>query len=364
MKTILQAAPIGIGQSVVANRQLGWTNEQFSKMTGYSRKELRGQNSRFLYDSEEEYERVERVNRPQLEKTGTGSMETRWKRKDGRIIDIVLSSAALDPSDLSAGLIFTALDITQLKQAQAEAQQRRNELAHATRLSTIGEMVSGLAHELNQPLTAISTFSAGCLRMLKPGTAVNEEVLTAMQNVSAQSTRAGEIIHRIHSFTRKQELQRKNTDINRILTEGTSLIESDLRQKKVKIQLDLGADIPPVPVDAIQIEQVALNLMRNGIEAMDDPSIIDRRLHIKTRITDSQDMVEVSIQDSGVGIDPDKAEEIFNSFYTTKELGLGIGLSLSRSIIESHGGHLWALSNPAGGAIFKFTLPQKIDRDA
>ncbi|MCP4711098.1 MAG: PAS domain S-box protein, partial [Planctomycetes bacterium] len=345
------------------NRRLGWTNEQVSKLTGYSRKELRGQNARILYESQEEYERVARVKDPQIEKTGTGSTETRWKRKDGGICDIVLSSAALDPTDLSAGLIFTALDITQRKHAEAEAQLRRNELAHASRLSTIGEMASGLAHELNQPLTAISTFSAGCLRMLKPGSSVSEEVLAAMQNVAAQATRAGEIIHRIRNFTRKQELKRKNTDINRILTDGTDLIETDIRQKKVKVHLDLGAGIPTVPVDAIQIEQVTLNLIRNGIEAMDDPSITDRRLHIITRITDSKNMVEVSIQDRGVGIDPDKTEEIFDSFYTTKKLGLGIGLSLSRSIIESHGGHLWAASNPAGGATFKFTLPLKIEND-
>ncbi|MCP4711767.1 MAG: diguanylate cyclase, partial [Planctomycetes bacterium] len=170
-----------------------------------------------------------------------------------------------------------------------------------------------------------------------------------------------EIIHRIRNFTRKQELQKKSTNINRILSDGTSLIETDLRQKKVKLHLDLSSDIPSVPVDAIQIEQVALNLIRNGIEAMDDPSIIDRRLLVKTRITDSKNMVEVTVQDSGVGIDPNKSEEIFDSFYTTKELGLGIGLSLSRSIIESHGGHLWAVSNPGGGATFKFTLPQNID---
>ena len=359
MKTILQAAPIGIGQ--VTNRQLGWTNEQVSKMTGYSRQELWGQNARMLYDTDEEYERVGRIKYPQIEKTGVGSLETRWRRKDGGIFDILLSSAALDPGNLSAGLIFTALDITQRKQAEAEAQQRRNELAHAARLSTIGEMASGLAHELNQPLTAISAFAAGCLRMLKPAAPVTEEVLAAMQNVAAQATRAGEIIHRIRNFTRKQELQRKDADIHRILTEGTSLIEADLRQKKVKVQLDLGADVPPVPVDAIQIEQVALNLMRNGIEAMDDPSITDRRLHIKTRLTDRRDQVEVSIQDNGVGIDPDKTEKIFDSFFTTKDWGLGLGLSLSRSIIESHGGYLWAVSNPHGGATFKFTLPLRIN---
>ncbi|KPK74995.1 MAG: hypothetical protein AMJ79_12695 [Phycisphaerae bacterium SM23_30] len=257
------------------------------------------------------------------------------------------------------GIVEVVQDITQRKQAEEEVRQRQRELAHASRLSTVGEMASGLAHELNQPLTAISTFAGGSLRMLESGASASEEIKSALQNVAAQAQRAGEIIRRIRDFTRKQEPQRSAVDINHIIQEAVDFIKPEAGKKQVEIRLELAEKLPLVRADAVQIEQVVLNLVRNGIEALEDPAMGQRRLTIQTRLLEHKDAVEVAVCDNGVGFNPEDAEKLFDSFYTTKDKGLGMGLSLSRTIIEWHDGHLWADANPEGGTTFRFTVPTK-----
>ncbi len=246
------------------------------------------------------------------------------------------------------------LEIRVRQHAQEQALTHQAELAHVARLSTMGEMASGLAHELNQPLSAINTYVQGCIRLLKMEKNDPEALINALQLTAQQADRAGGIIRRLRSFVRKGESHKTYTDINHIVNEVTGFLESQLRNNQVTLTLDLEEELPPVLADIIQIEQVLINLLKNGIEAMsgnENPSI-----KVSTRLKDNL-FVELCVIDSGHGISEDKLKRIFNPFFTTKTSGMGMGLSISSSIIEAHDGKLYAENNPATGARFCFTLP-------
>ena len=245
-------------------------------------------------------------------------------------------------------------EIKERQFAQEQALNHQAELAHVARLSTMGEMASGLAHELNQPLSAINTYVQGCIRRINMGNHDSEAIINALQLTAQQADRAGGIIRRLRSFVRKGESHKTYTDINHIVNEVTGFLETQLRNKKISLTLDLEADLPPVLADIIQIEQVLINLLKNGIESMsgiDEPTIAvtTRRLN--------QAFVELCVIDSGHGISEDKLKRIFNPFFTTKTSGMGMGLSISSSIIETHDGKLYAENNNDQGARFCFTLP-------
>ncbi len=246
------------------------------------------------------------------------------------------------------------LEIKERQHAQEQALTHQAELAHVARLSTMGEMASGLAHELNQPLSAIHTYVQGCIRLLKMDKHDPEAIINALQLTAQQADRAGGIIRRLRSFVRKGESHKTYTDINHIVNEVTGFLESQLHNKQVNLTLDLKEDLPPVLADIIQIEQVLINLLKNGIEAMsgnEQPAIT-----VVTRRKDNK-LVELCVIDSGHGISEDKLKQIFNPFFTTKTSGMGMGLSISSSIIEAHDGKLYAENNPVSGARFCFTLP-------
>ncbi len=260
--------------------------------------------------------------------------------------------------------------IVERRRAEDMARQRQAELAHAARLNTMGEMASGFAHELNQPLSAITNYAQGCVRRLerglgsatRPGNEASvlrdegeiEALRDAMEQVSAQAGRAAKIIRRIRSFVRKEQPKHIPVDVNALIRDVADFTQAEFDRSEVLIGLDLGAPLPPVWADAIQIEQVILNLVRNGIEAMNDTNG-RRRLDIATK--PAPDGVRVSVRDRGHGIPADTLDHIFDPFVTTKPGGLGLGLSISQSIIEAHGGRLTAESRAGGGTRFLFTLP-------
>ena len=245
-------------------------------------------------------------------------------------------------------------EIKERQHAQEQALNHQAELAHVARLSTMGEMASGLAHELNQPLSAIHTYVQGCIRRINMGNNDPEAIINALQLTAQQADRAGGIIRRLRSFVRKGESHKTYTEINHIVNEVTSFLETQLKNKKVRLTLELEEDLPPVLADIIQIEQVLINLLKNGIEAMsgiDEPTIT-----VSTRRFNNN-FVELCVIDSGHGISEDKLKRIFNPFFTTKTSGMGMGLSISSSIIEAHDGKLHAENNTDQGARFCFTLP-------
>ncbi|HEX2238230.1 MAG TPA: PAS domain S-box protein [Gammaproteobacteria bacterium] len=258
-----------------------------------------------------------------------------------------------------------AEDVTEHKRAERLARKHRDELAHMARLSSVGEMASSLAHELNQPLGAVANYCSAALRLLRSGTDDIEKVRRALEKATVQAQRAGEIIHHIRDFLRKDTRRRAYIGLNDIVREAVRLTEPEIHQKRGSIRLDLCEGLPRVMGDRIQLEQVILNLLRNGMEAMVHCNAVPRQLIVYSRFRDER-TVQVSVRDNGIGLDQESLSHIFDPFYTTKSEGMGMGLPISRSIIEAHAGHLWAetLSPPARGTVFHFTLPISQERAA
>ncbi len=254
------------------------------------------------------------------------------------------------------GILSSGDDITERRLVEARAREQEAELAHFLRLGTVGEMATGLAHEITQPLAAIKNFAQGCARRLRAGNANPDELLMAIEQVNDQATRAGEIVHRIRSFIRKREPERKAFDINRSVSDVTEMLGHDMQRAGVEIALELDETLPPARADRVQIEQVIVNLARNGLDSMAAEDDGPRRISIATERNSKGELL-VSIRDSGCGISAESLDKLFEPFYTTKTEGLGMGLSISRSIIEAHHGRLWVESVPGAGSVFRFTLP-------
>jgi len=248
----------------------------------------------------------------------------------------------------------TSTDMEDRKQAEWALQEAQAGLSHVTRVTTMGELVGAIAHEVNQPIAAIVTNANFCLRQLASASRNSDKLREAMLEIVNDGTRASAVISRIGALLRKGAPKRVAVDINQIIQEVTILLRNEMARNHVLLRTQLGADLPRVSGDGVLLQQVMINLVMNGIEAMSSIKRGPRELVIKS----SRDHNEVSIQvkDSGVGFDPQQAEHIFEPFFTTKPQGIGMGLSISRSIVESHGGRLWAESHPTG-ALFQFTLP-------
>lgn len=244
-----------------------------------------------------------------------------------------------------------ARDITERRTHEEASRVQQEKIQLTSRLTTMGEMASSLAHELNQPLTAITNYNMGAVAMIKSGNAQPEVLLEALEKAACQAERAGKIISRIREFVKRSEPRRQRVVIKRILDNAIGFAEIDARKRQVAIEQDLPDLLPDVVADPILIEQVLLNLLKNGVEAMEKSE--HRVLHVV--VTEQGPLVEIAVIDRGYGLrDP---ERLFEPFYSTKSEGLGMGLNICRTIIESHHGRLWATTNPDGGTIFRFTLP-------
>jgi two-component system sensor histidine kinase DctS len=226
------------------------------------------------------------------------------------------------------------------------------------RLSTVGEMVAELAHELNQPLSAISSYAQACKRLLQgDGADQAEETSAALNQVSEQADRAAEIVRRLRRFVSKAQPAETALDLNAVIRDVAELMSIDARTAEAQTVLELTEPLPAIVADRIQIEQVLVNLMRNGFEALRESEHEPRRLSVRTAVDDREGKVVVDVADNGIGIGPGAADRVFDRFFTTKADGMGMGLSISRSIIEKHGGRLWTTPAQGRGAVFHFTLP-------
>jgi C4-dicarboxylate-specific signal transduction histidine kinase len=248
-----------------------------------------------------------------------------------------------------------ARDITAVRRAEQESRRHQTELAHVCRLSTMGEVATGMAHELNQPLSAIVYFANGCSRRLQSNVGQPQELVEAMGQITMQAQRASEIIRRLRALVGKQPPMRSQVDLNHLVREVCSFVDFDTGKMDFAIELDLEPDEIPVNVDLVQIEQVLLNLVRNALDALQEIPPGDRRLTVRTRSLG--DEAQVMVADSGLGIAPERMQSLFEPFYTTKESGMGMGLPISQTILENHGGRIWAESDPEGGAVFYVRLP-------
>lgn len=273
----------------------------------------------------------------------------RWLRETARPV--------WDAEQQCVRVFVAAQDISERKRAEEDARQRQAELAHVLRVSTISEMTAGLAHEINQPLAAIVSYAKGSARRMRTGNAQSAELLQVMDEIAAQAVRADEIIRRLREFIRKQPPRRERVDLNGLVREVVRMVEADATRHGIAVQLALSAHLPVVEADRIQIEQVILNLVRNGLEAMHAVEAARSVLAVRTELADG-DSIEVAVRDGGEGLPASMADTIFRPFFTTKTNGLGMGLSISRGIVEAHGGRLWAEANPRWGTTFHFNLPR------
>jgi PAS domain S-box-containing protein len=249
-----------------------------------------------------------------------------------------------------------ATDITDRMNIEEVNNQQLERLQQTSRLITMGEMASSLAHELNQPLSAIANYNMGCVNRLQANDYRPEELLAAMQKASAQAERAGKIIRRVRDFVKKSEPQRGAVGIADVIEEVIGFAEIEARKAGVRISVSVPPELPAAYADKIMIEQVVLNLVKNGIEAMHDTPRTERELAISAR-ANGQHFIEVKVADRGHGVLVEQTEKLFAPFYTTKPEGMGMGLNICRSIIEFHHGRLWAVANSGGGTVFSFTLP-------
>ena len=226
----------------------------------------------------------------------------------------------------------------------------------------MGEMAAGIAHELNQPLTAISNYAQACQRLLERSALEPDELKTILSKINAQARRAGQVIQGLRSFVKQRSVERRPTEVKQLLADVMMLAEMDTRSHGMELTLETESSLPRVQADPIQLQQVLLNLIRNAVDAMKDTSHGDRGIVMSARAT-SDDEVELTVVDNGPGVALEHRPQLLNPFFTTKEDGLGIGLSFSRSIVEAHGGHLRFEDNPDGGTAFHVTLPTVPEQD-
>lgn len=267
------------------------------------------------------------------------------------------------PRDLECAIAVARLAGIAIERARSEerARQQLAQLAHVARLATMGEMASGLAHELNQPLCAIVNYAEACVELVAARGNGNDDLRTALSEVAKQAERAGAVIRRLREFVRWRDLQREPIDLNRMVREVVGLTSAELRHREVRIRLLLTRDSPRVPADAVQVQQVLVNLIRNACDAMGQTPVARRTLTIRT--SRAAGALQVAVSDAGPGIPEGGHERIFSAFFSTKRDGMGMGLSISRSIIEAHGGRIWVTANRHGGATFRFTLPSSARRN-
>lgn len=282
----------------------------------------------------------------------------------GRIVTGMRKDGTTFPMHLTIGEMqsggkpyFTGFvrDLTEQQQTQARLQELQSELVHVSRLSAMGEMASTLAHELNQPLSAISNYMKGSRRLLADSTDVNApKIEAALDRAAEQAIRAGDIIRRLRNFVAREASEKRVESLSKLLEEAGALGLTGAREQGVLLRFNLDPACDLVLADRVQIQQVLVNLFRNALEAMSNST---HRELIATNAKAADDMIEIAISDTGHGFGDDTHVSLFQPFFTTKETGMGVGLSISRTIIENHGGRMWAETNQAGGATFRFTLP-------
>ena len=292
-----------------------------------------------------------------LLQTGHWTGDLIHTKRDGNRVTVASRwSLERDERGQPIAILETNNDITQRKRAEEAAAKAHAELAHVTRVMTMGEMAASIAHEINQPLSGVVINSNACLRWLAGNPPNLEEAREAVQRIERDGKRAGEVIARIRALSRKTSTEKEPLDLNVAIEEVVSLAHGEAKRYRVTMRLDLAPDLPRVVGDRVQLQQVMLNLIINGVEAMHAVTDRSRELLIKTGAGETG-LVQVSVRDSGTGLEPQQMDRIFDAFYTTKAGGMGMGLSISRSIITNHGGQLWAIANDGPGTIFQFTVP-------
>lgn len=358
------------GELDESSLRIRYANRGFEQMTGYTAQEVLGRTPAILHGARTDRALLGRW-KDELREKGQFAAETYYYRKDGSEFRAHWSVWPLAGADRAAThyvaiqreVAGSSAINSELRrhvairlQVEEEAQKLNEQLAHMARLSTLGEMAGRLAHELNQPLTAITNYAQGCANRLEVGQIENIELIRVLELIRKAALRAGGIVDRIREFVRRKGPQETEVRLQDIVQPLLDLIKPEVRQSGVRVDLQLPSDLPPVLVDQPQIEQVLVNLVRNALESMSDTPPELRVLAISAAVSGGRE-IEVAVCDRGRGLQGEAAERLFEPFFSTKPFGLGMGLPISRSILEWHGGRLWVDKNADRGACFRFTLP-------
>jgi PAS domain S-box-containing protein len=339
------------------NGCIEYINPAFSHKTGYKAEEVIGKTPRILKSGKtpvDHYKKMWEL----LAKGEDWTGEVLNKKKNGELFwEQVYVSPIRDSKKNITHYLSIQVDVSEKKRLKQQAQQHQAELAFMARLNTMGEMATGLAHELNQPLSAINTYADVAIRMLDSGISQPDKFREVIDGSREQAIRASEIIRHLRQLVKKQASEKSEVDLNELIQGVVGFLEGEIQKRNIDLQLHLHENLPRLVVDNIQIEQVLINLLRNALEVERPVSSTTHEITIRTAIIDDK-IVQVAISDNGAGMTSEILNQIFNPFFSTKgKRGMGMGLSICRSIVESHDGRLWATSEPGQGSTFFFNLP-------
>ncbi|HTO65811.1 MAG TPA: ATP-binding protein [Bradyrhizobium sp.] len=329
-------------------------NDAFLQIVGYEREDFIAGRLRWTDLTPPEWHERDAVTIREHNSTGRAlRFEKEYLRRDGSRVPVLIGAATFEDGG-SHGVAFV-LDLTDRKRAEAALREAQAALARVNRVTTLGVLAASIAHEVNQPLGAMVTSAASCSRWLAAQPPDFDKAQRALERIGRDGRRAGEVIDRIRTLVQRQAPRTDPLDINEAIEEVLALTRDEMQRNEISLGTSLARGLPPVEGDRVQLQQVILNLVVNAIEAMS--AVADQRREVAVRSAKDGGAVLVEVRDSGPGVDPERVDQLFEAFYTTKAEGIGMGLSISHSIIEAHGGRLWAGPNEPHGAAFQFSLP-------
>ena len=333
-------------------------NAAFRDMVGYSDEQIRAATLPRVTPVEDRAATQRRIERLLAGEVTEYHVQRRFQRLDGTLV-WAHTSVTLVPGDIDEEqhLVLVTEDITEQRHAEQALIRARSELAQVARVSTLGELTASIAHEVNQPLAAIVANGHAAQRWLAASPPDETEAKAAVGRIIRDANLAGNVIHRIRGFVRRREPQQVPLDLDEVIRDVVDLVRSEAQTRRIDVSHTQDCALPPVVADRVQLQQVVLNLVMNGLEAMTPTGTAGQLPTLRIATRADAHGVQVDVQDSGAGVDPSVRETLFDAFQTTKADGMGMGLAISRSIIESHGGRLWFTPNTGKGATFSFRLP-------
>jgi PAS domain S-box-containing protein len=337
-------------------------NDEFLRMVGYDREDLVSGRIRWADLTPPDWRDRNNARIEQQKSSGRFEpFEKEYTRKDGSRVPVLIGEATFEEGG-NQGVAYVH-DLTERKRVEAEARENEHryreaqlELAHANRVATMGQLTASIAHEVNQPLTAVVANAEACLGWLRRSTPDVDAACRSVEWIVADGNRASEVIRRVRALANKTSLVKVPLDVNDVVRETIPLVQRELISHQVLLQMELAPTLPMILGDRVQLQQVIINLVMNGIESMQSVTDRPRELVVRSRQDETQQVL-VSVADCGVGISAENADRLFTAFFTTKSSGMGMGLSICRSIIDAHGGRLWATACEPRGALFQFTIP-------